>query len=365
LYLPSHYAVGDDEAKEATVSALLKAAPESVIAKDKKGRTPMDVAKEAEVSIDVYEVLRKFYKEQAKDDAKSIAVKSPTKRKKKGNGLENSQASLDSESPSQAKQRRKKKKDKVGLHDSVAVITLNTAAGIEDTMYGSMNLNDMDSGLGMSPSGLDESIRSKSKKKNRKDRDSTPHMIKKTFNEHVSSRKNSGEPSKSIKSKVESIKSPGSVKSKRRTGDKGDASTRESIGKSKSKRSCEGASLFTTPKSRKNKVHSDKETKTPKTPKPTSLLDSTEHAVKTPKSSKRSKGSSTVSPDSKSKSLKTPKSVKSTSQKKKNDEQRVPIDPPPSPVFPVLTKTPKSASSAKTKKKRKSKLEDTLSAPDL
>ena len=64
------------------MSALLKAAPEAVLMKDKKGHTPMDVAKEVEVGIDVYEVLRRCYKEQSKDDTKSIAASSPRKNKK-------------------------------------------------------------------------------------------------------------------------------------------------------------------------------------------------------------------------------------------------------------------------------------------
>jgi hypothetical protein len=96
-----HYAADDDTADETIIECLLKAAPQTILMKDKKGRTPLDRGREAEVSMAAYNVLRAYFKEQKEKEKLGLGLvkKSPSgkvkKKKVKKEGLNDSTASID------------------------------------------------------------------------------------------------------------------------------------------------------------------------------------------------------------------------------------------------------------------------------
>lgn len=85
-----HYAAADEAANETAVEFMLKAAPTSILVQDKKGRTPLDRAREAEVAMAVYNVLRTYFRAQQKKNAAlaentpNTTFKSKKKKSKKG-----------------------------------------------------------------------------------------------------------------------------------------------------------------------------------------------------------------------------------------------------------------------------------------
>jgi hypothetical protein len=100
-----HYAADDEAADETIIECLLRAAPKSILIKDKKGRTPLDRAREAEVGMAAYNVLRAYFKAQKEQEkgGGGSATKSPKggvsskvkKKKIKQEDLDGSAASID------------------------------------------------------------------------------------------------------------------------------------------------------------------------------------------------------------------------------------------------------------------------------
>lgn len=80
-----HFAADDDTAHEAVIECLLKAAPQSILNKDKKGRTPLDRGREAKVGMAAYGVLQAYFKEQKEKEKLELRLtkKSPSAKIKK------------------------------------------------------------------------------------------------------------------------------------------------------------------------------------------------------------------------------------------------------------------------------------------
>lgn len=267
--------MGDEDAKEKNVFALLKASPGSILVRDKKGRTPMDLAKDTEVSVEVYEVLRKYYKEQTKGDEPSEARKHADKKKKKKTKSDfEGSMSLANVHTSPGILKRQKKKEDVGLYDLAAIF--------DDSLQGSMNLNsDVKANFDGSSSLLQNNSPSK-EKKNRKYKEETKSGKSFTRSHPVDNKRSSNSKQRLDGAETESRKS------RRKLPEDGDHSKSHDTSKRKSKSNnkSEGASLFTTPKTRKSKVADEG---TPKIRKASSMINLSTYAVKTPKLSKTPK----------------------------------------------------------------------------
>jgi len=170
--IPLHYAAGDEDANYKIVQSLLKSAPESILMKDKKGRTPFDLAKDSEVHVEVYELLRTYYKQQYQHDSPSAAETS-----KKAQPTS-----------------KKKKKKEIDLNDSV----------------GSMNLNDVLGEPDGSHTALDRSVGSKSNKKKMRQKEGMAASVSFPLNESMYgsmdlSRKKNGPAHGKKKKKLEGV----------------------------------------------------------------------------------------------------------------------------------------------------------------
>jgi hypothetical protein len=369
--------VGDEDAKEKNVFALLKASPGSILVRDKKGRTPMDLAKDTEVSVEVYEVLRKYYKEQTKGDEPFESRKRANKKKKKKTKSDfEGSMSLANANKSPGILKRQKKKEEVGLYD--------LATAFDDSLQGSMHLhNDVKANLDGSSSLLTNSSPSEKKKK-RKDKEETVKSGKSPKRSHPVDNRRSSFNSKQSPDGAETE----SRKSRRKLLEDGDHSKSHGTSKRKSKsnKKPEGASVFKTPKSRKSKVADEG---TSKIRKASSMINLSTHAVKTPKlsktpkllkSSRRSERIlSANGSEDKTKRTKTPKVKKASSMmhlmktpklqntpkssKSSRSSKRI-LSTTDSEDKTKQSKTPKVSSKTE-KKKRSSKLEKIVQVPIL
>jgi hypothetical protein len=165
-----HYVAGCEDANETIVEFMLRAAPKSILVQDKEGRTPLDRAREAEVGIAAYNILRAYFKEQQKENTASVkGSRKVQKKKDKLGDLNDSMASLDlndipaedalgvsanlDESTRKSKKKVKKKKKEGGLNMSTSSMDLNDVVG-ED--------------VGGSSAVFEDSARSTKKKKKKK-----------------------------------------------------------------------------------------------------------------------------------------------------------------------------------------------------
>jgi hypothetical protein len=287
LVILSHFAVGDTEAREKNVLALIKAFPGSILAKDKKGLTPMDVAKKVEVSVEVYEILRKCYKQQSRSEEQNVLEKThKTKKKKKNDSGCNDSVPMNEKDTNQDKFR--KKREKIGLHDSVSVLNPKEESDSHGSFKRSRNVNDVDEDKHDEPNNAFQfSSKPKKKKPQYKtllvDDGKRKGSVKSAGTSIRSKPKEDnkgGERHKSLKMLVEDEpdKNLPRISSKR---------------DSKSGKASEGMNAFAKPKSRKGNVSAKS---TPKSPKALSLLDIPSHAVKTSRSFKNKKDLKTNSP---------------------------------------------------------------------
>jgi hypothetical protein len=274
----------------------------------------MDVAKEVEVSVEVYEILRKCYKEQSRGDEKIIVEKSNRAKKKKKKDSDASDSLILNEKYTSPEKSKKKKREKVGLHDSIVYLDANKETDRYDSFPESKDHNDTD---GDKFNGHSDSFHSSSisKKKNEqkfktdliddgKRRDS---MKGASFRNKSKEANRDEENRKSRKKLVENeVDKTLPISSSKRG--------------LKSSKGSESVSLLATPKPRKGTASGTTIPKTPKT------VDITTQAVKKPKSSKNKIRSTTTSPPDRVAEKRSSKTLKSSSKKEKKEKSKIGVD---------------------------------------